>query len=395
MASWGKNTMSNISLRRPLVAAGVAAGVAASVLLAGPATARSTKAAPTCGSVITTDTKLTADLTCEGTALVLNRGITLDLGGHSITGRGTGATTGILVVGPATVRPTVIRGGTLSRWQAGIRTEPDPWVTSRVEVSRLTANRAPLTLQTTDLRVTASRLTDSDLNTYAGRTSVVDSRLVRSSAMHETTLFRLVRSTLIGGTWGGDENQQVEIVDSVLDGRGTVGLPPSMCGGNVCRISGSTIRNYTYPLSPWYGATITDTTFADNPNGAISAEADGLVTVTRSRFVRNGAGNQPAITVAYRGKLSVRDSAFASGGAGIRVDDGADGSQVAVRGSSFRDHSIDGIYSEVPGVRLGSNSAIGNGGWGIYAPGAVDEGGNVARDNGAAGQCSGVTCAPR
>jgi hypothetical protein len=366
--------------------------VAAGVLLAGPAAARPAKAAPTCGSVITKDTKLKTDLTCDGPALVLRRGVTLDLRGHSVTGRGPDATTGILVTGPATTRPTVIRGGTIAQWHDGVMTEPYNDIRGQVTLSDVTIRRAPITTTTTDILVRSSRLTDSDLQTYGGTTTVVDSRLVRSSAMRESTWFRLERSTVIGGQWGGDENQQVEIIDSVLDGRGTVGRPPSTCSGTVCRISGSTIRNYTVPLAPWYTATITDTTFVDNPGGAVLVGLQTTATITGSRFIRDGINSSPAITV--YGRLSVLDSAFTGSGGGVHVTSYAPEGGVSVRRSTFRDHQGNGISSESPGVRLGDNTAVGNAGWGIYAPGAVDEGGNVARGNGT-GQCFGVTCAPR
>ncbi|WP_255424941.1 MULTISPECIES: hypothetical protein [Corallococcus] len=40
-----------------------------------------------------------------------------------------------------------------------------------------------------------------------------------------------------------------------------------------------------------------------------------------------------------------------------------------------------------------NNVALGNTGYGLFAPAAFDGGGNVARDNGA-GNCVGLTCAP-
>ena len=68
---------------RVLLAAAVVA--AATVAGAGPARA----AGPACGDVLTADTTLTADLSCSGDALVVAApGVTLDLGGHTITGPG-------------------------------------------------------------------------------------------------------------------------------------------------------------------------------------------------------------------------------------------------------------------------------------------------------------------
>lgn len=53
-----------------------------------------------------------------------------------------------------------------------------------------------------------------------------------------------------------------------------------------------------------------------------------------------------------------------------------------------------GIESQLPGLAVGDNVAHRNGGYGIFAPGAVDLGGNVAYRN-AGGQCAGVTCERR
>ncbi len=44
------------------------------------------------------------------------------------------------------------------------------------------------------------------------------------------------------------------------------------------------------------------------------------------------------------------------------------------------------------GVSLGATTAFRNDGWGIYAPGATDLGGNRSRRNGNQPQCVGVAC---
>src|SRR2546423_11409696 len=67
-------------LRRGLLIGG-AAGLAAAVLPGTPAWA-----SPSCGSTLTTNTTLTADLVCAGDGLIIGAdGITLNLGGHTIT----------------------------------------------------------------------------------------------------------------------------------------------------------------------------------------------------------------------------------------------------------------------------------------------------------------------
>ncbi len=81
--------------------------------LAAPAAAQ---AAPTCGATITTDTKLTSDLTnCPGDGLVIGAdNVTLDLGRRTLGGSGAA---GIRLAGRRGVR---IKGGTIQGFATGI-----------------------------------------------------------------------------------------------------------------------------------------------------------------------------------------------------------------------------------------------------------------------------------
>ena len=61
------------------------------------------------------------------------------------------------------------------------------------------------------------------------------------------------------------------------------------------------------------------------------------------------------------------------------------------------DHNLfvrngDGIHVEDGGNGLQANIAVRNTGWGIYAPGSTDLGGNHAFRNGNSPQCVGVAC---
>jgi concanavalin A-like lectin/glucanase superfamily protein/parallel beta helix pectate lyase-like protein len=89
-------------------------------VLVAPAAASLRRAADVaCGQVISTDTTLTVDLTCAGDALVLQGGATLDLGGHTVRGSGSG--TGIFVarVGGVDLANTV-RNGTVTGFGTGV-----------------------------------------------------------------------------------------------------------------------------------------------------------------------------------------------------------------------------------------------------------------------------------
>src|SRR4029453_12421903 len=74
--------------------------------------------AVTCGSTVTTDVTLTADLHCpSGDGIILGSNVTLDLGGHSLVGAGSsgvGVQTSLLSEG------NTIRNGTIEEWGTGI-----------------------------------------------------------------------------------------------------------------------------------------------------------------------------------------------------------------------------------------------------------------------------------
>lgn len=94
-------------------------GVAVGLVTASPAHAVSSVS---CGSVIVVDTVLTEDLVCDGSSDGLEvgaDGVTLDLGGHTITGPGAYLTpySGIRVTGRTGV--TIVRGS-ITGWQSAV-----------------------------------------------------------------------------------------------------------------------------------------------------------------------------------------------------------------------------------------------------------------------------------
>ena len=98
------------------------------VLFNAPAAQAATDVA--CGDTLMADTVLTEDLTCgAGDGLVLGAsGITLDLGGHSITGAGMGNSAGGIRVPPG-VDGTTIRNGTVAGFTEGIVIDSSAWTT--------------------------------------------------------------------------------------------------------------------------------------------------------------------------------------------------------------------------------------------------------------------------
>jgi hypothetical protein len=101
------------------------AALAATLLLA--LTAVQAVANPPCGSTITQDTRLDADLFCpDGSGLIVEGDdVTLDLGGHVIAGNGIGAG-----VGAHFGTHQTIRNGTVRGFEDGVQIGPgsDPFV---------------------------------------------------------------------------------------------------------------------------------------------------------------------------------------------------------------------------------------------------------------------------
>lgn len=107
------------AFRRPALSVGAAViGLAAATVAIAPASADSVE----CGDEISVDTVLTADLTCgpgDGLEIVAD-GVTLDLGGHTITGPGAygaGAAAGVRVTQRTGV---TVMHGTITGYQTGV-----------------------------------------------------------------------------------------------------------------------------------------------------------------------------------------------------------------------------------------------------------------------------------
>ena len=77
-------------------------------------------------------------------------------------------------------------------------------------------------------------------------------------------------------------------------------------------------------------------------------------------------------------------------GHGIRVN--ADASGSSLEKNFVRTSALDGIHVEAASTTITKNTAVRNTNLGIFAPGALDGGGNKARGNGNPARCIGVVC---
>lgn len=360
----------------------VAAGalvVAGSFLPAAPAAAAT---AVRCGDTLTRDTVLQRDLTCAGDGLTLAPGVRLDLDGHRLRGDGTG--TGVRALGSD---GAALRDGRLVGWKRGLEFEGEtPYPDQRLTIDEVTFEDAPVVITAAITTVNRSTFVRSDLALYENTFTADRTTFDRSSTVGELNTVTIRRSTVRAAGVAVDENNQVAVVDSTLDG---TGAPREAVGCYGTRsIVRTTIRDYATPLYTYdVCPTLVDgSRFTNNSAGALLSPDEGqasvYLVVSDSTFKRNLFGVKGS-------GVSVTGSTFDRNGTGVHLTDG-DGSVVAT--STFTRQTGSGVLVEGGRASVGGVRADRNKGYGIYAPGAVDLGGNSARDN-VLGDCVGVVCA--
>ncbi len=173
---------------------------------------------------------------------------------------------------------------------------------------------------------------------------------------------------------------------------------PVYCSFNDCRVTGSKIVKNDKGVFAWESRlTLKGNVITGNGVGVDIANnsnpPDDLYTgdVSGNHFT----GNDVAVSLGQGVRSNVHDNVFRGNRRAIAL-----GSQTTELSAVLLDRNLlvrntDAIYLQAPanpGVELKGNRAFQNTGWGIYAPGAVDLGGNVARGNGNQPQCVGVVC---
>ncbi len=337
-----------------------------------------------CGTALTTDTTLTADLRCPGAnpALDLAVGVTLDLGGHAIVGDGTG--TAVL----AAAEGATVRNGTIRGWDVAVTNrwaDPDAETTAPtlvVEDVRLAGNRvglqthgesfgwgwAPAEVRRTTF---SGNGTGIDL-TWFGRATVEDSTFKdngtgiasdASTVEVRGTAFRRNTQALSGVETG-------YTVESSTLVRNTNGI--QVGGTSSLTLLDSTISTSGTAVDALLAyLVIQRSTLTGNTTGVLAEPAGGFVQATT--FRGNGTAFR-ATAAPYAWDLVLQDDVVVQNGDGIVVQ------------------PTDEDWTP---MKLGGNRVEHNTGWGIYAPGVTDLGGNTARGNGNEPPCTGVVCVPR
>jgi hypothetical protein len=301
-----------------------------------------------CGETITADTRLDSDLVdCPGDGLVVAaRGITVDLGGHTVDGAGDG--TGVRWDGPPGDRsPVVVRNGTVTGFAFGLAVEGDDdggWVTLQVRRARVVAND----------QASACDFAACDF---------FDSTVARN---REGMSYLFASGTLLRNT----------IADNV-----SYAIGMSFTGNRIRH--NRIVRNGQGFGSSETAPDIADNLFADNRGPAIRLEfTGGDGTIARNRMVRNGTG----IDFGFQGGVDLvsRNVIADSRGPGVSLDE--DGGSTFAANTIVRNqgNGIEALDTYPGSSRIVGNDISGNAESGVLLdPGTSDGGfGDIAvRDN--------------
>jgi hypothetical protein len=321
-----------------------------------------------CGDILTSDTTLTRDVVCpNGNGLTLRAGADLDLGGHRLVGPGPESGTGVTVEAG---QGSSVTNGSIERWGTGLGPElpfgPDvagrvrgvtfrdndtgvrnPYQGFVVESSQFVRNRAGISSSFATVTVRGSAFVENDTaaSVSFGGAGFEDSSFLRNGTAIDCLNVRLTvqRSTFTRNGSGVQafECDGIQVSDSAFTHHDRA--YGSLVGGGDVLLRNTFVNN-DVAFDGLSSADLTENVFTGNAT-AVRAPADNppggpaFLSLTRNRFVRNG----DAIVLEGRSELH-------------------------------------------------GNVAIANRGYGIFAPQAVDLGGNVAFRNGREPQCTGVIC---
>lgn len=278
--------MSTITRRAAAAASALALAATAALVGSAPASALD---GPECGDVIAVDTVLTADLVCDDSSdgLVIGAdGVTLDLGGHTISGPGAYATPWAAVRAAGRTGVTVTHG-TVTGFQAGVVLDQSWGAT----VSKLTVSAND---QGVNLAGGGQHLVAKNTVSANGRDGV---RLGLSTGNTVT------QNTVDGNTWG----------ISVADGSQ---------GNSVSRnvVTGS----HQHGLNAFGGAAVTSFTQntvsgSGNDGIVVGGDTSGTTVSQNSSSANGGAGLRVA------NSLVVKNTAVGNAGQGIVAVASTDG----------------------------------------------------------------------
>lgn len=327
-----------------------------------------------CGDVVIGAAHLTHDLTCTGVGLVMEPGASLDLRGFTL--RGPGLDSGVEAIatdpevegGPA----RTLSNGTVADWSLVMGGEFDRFA---VVLSGVTVQDNGQVLGGMFVNL------DAEASTFLRNGSVVQSwggvMNIRSSTFRENSV----------GIVAGPYTPSISINGSTFIDNG-VGVS---CEEGGVRVTSSTFRGGGTAIRSWYcGTRLYNSSFTGFDHAVVTEWLQGS-SGRGDEFIGNRfTGNQVALDLGVGGVIRSND--FKRNGTGVLATTAGTSTEIqelTLAGNTFK-HNGDGAFIDTV-VQVQGNKAMHNTGYGIYAPLAVDLGGNVARHNG--NDCVGVVCA--
>jgi parallel beta-helix repeat protein len=337
----------------------------------------------TCGQTITQNTTLDADLNCPvGTgiraALFIGAdGITLDLGGHTIS-----ASRSIIDEGHDNV---TIRNGRLDNDDGPLIQDASGTRLRNLRFEGISTGLALFDAHYTDIR--ASEFPGAALGIGEGSSFNTVARNRFSSAEGVVTLGGANHNRVVDNTFAGPPDGDPIVLNDADDNQVARNRMRSLFGG-ITLVLGSDRNTITDNVITAHVAVTnfsTGISLSDSSHNVLRRNAT-LGTWVGFQ-VNSGSGNRLARNLAAG---TVRP-AIEGDADGFRVQEEATGTVLA---SNRADGAADdGIDVEAPGTALRSNTANGNADLGIEAvPGIIDLGGNTASGNGNALQCLNIVC---
>lgn len=336
-----------------------------------------------CDSTLVVDTVLRADLTCPGPGLRLAPGVTLNLRGHTLTG-----TAGHVGIEVDAQGANAIVNGTLTGWRLGVRTYNYP--EDLLEYGTLLVDRVVFRDMNRGIDTSAEngtgrfpKETTISRSTFTGN----DVGVVHAWFRCNVTIDRTTFADNNLGVWVGEACGTITNSQFLRNNEGLRVFTANVTVSD-SRFVDNVLGMRTFNVG---GITATGLRITGGDVG-ISVFDDGGVTLTSSVVTGAGIG-----VLMQRGAPATLDAnTFRANGTAIEQRDEPNGG-VVITHNTLRLNG-EGIVTQPPAspeyVQVGGNDVRRSTGRGIYAPGALDLGGNVARHNGSEPQCVGVVCSP-
>jgi len=335
----------------------------------------------TCGQTITADTTLEADLNCGGEpALIIGApGITLDLGGHRVHGRGAISNEGHDDV--------TIQNGSVSNDEGGgvslfgvsgnvVRNVSASGLYDGITLWDSDGNRI------VDNRVTSVYLlviNGSDANVIARNTAIGFESGIRISDSAANRVARNISWTV------DDPPMRLSSADGNLI-RGNTLVSGDAYSAGLLQLAGADSNQILNNTIVTYRRPGTGIELGDSSENLI--RGNELTGTTMGVYIRSGDGNELRRNVATGAPPM---DLFGAPLDGFRV--AAAAQQTLLLRNSASQFEQNGFSLFGGATSAGGNNATDNGGFGIDAvPGTIDLGGNTASGNGATPQCRNITC---